>query len=146
MIDRNPSSRRAPARPIAALLAVLALALAACQGAAAPASDGAQKLSVFGAFATEIEEPWDGVIHSALEAEKTAGRIDYKFQDAIGYSGDMERVLREVAEKDKPAIVFGDAFGNEEAVRKVAADYPKIALVFGSGGCLLSAAQKPFDR
>lgn len=46
----------------------------------------------------------------------------------------MERVLREVAEKNKPHIIFGDAFGNEEAVRRVAADYPEIAFVFGSGG------------
>jgi len=134
----------------------LALALAACQGAASPApsaappsapeasaapsaaapsaSPEARKLKVFGAFATAIEEPWDGVIHAALQAEKDAGRIDYQFTDSIGYSGDMERVLREVAEKDQPDIVFGDAFGNEEAVRRVAAEYPKIAFVFGSGG------------
>jgi basic membrane lipoprotein Med (substrate-binding protein (PBP1-ABC) superfamily) len=46
----------------------------------------------------------------------------------------MERVLREVAEKNQPHIIFGDAFGNEEAVRRVAADYPEIAFVFGSGG------------
>jgi basic membrane protein A len=100
--------------------------------AASPSATGT--LSVFGAFATEIEEPWDGVIHSALEDEKAAGRITYEFTDAIGYSGDMERVLREVAERDQPAIIFGDAFGNEEAARRVAAEYPDIAFVFGSGG------------
>lgn len=138
------------------LAVTLALALAACQGAASPspsaappsapeasavpsaaapsASPEARKLKVFGAFATAIEEPWDGVIHAALQAEKDAGRIDYQFTDSIGYSGDMERVLREVAEKDQPDLVFGDAFGNEEAVRRVAAEYPKIGFVFGSGG------------
>ena len=46
----------------------------------------------------------------------------------------MERALREVAENEQPDIIFGDAFGNEEAVRAVAADYPDIAFVFGSGG------------
>ena len=71
---------------------------------------------------------------AALEDEKAAGRVDYSFTDAIGYSGDMERVLREVAERDQPAIIFGDAFGNEEAARRVAAEYPEIAFVFGSGG------------
>src|SRR3989304_3959491 len=127
--------RTGRSRPILALAAVLALALVACQGASSPAPDGKSgKLKVFGAFATQIEEPWDGVIHSALEAEKAAGRIDYTFTDDIGYAGDMERVLRETAEKDKPDIIFGDAFGNEEAVRRVAAAYPTIALVFGSGG------------
>jgi basic membrane protein A len=91
-------------------------------------------LKVYGAFATAIEEPWDGVIHKALLAEKAAGRISYEFTDDIGYAGDMERVLGEVAEKNKPDIIFGDAFGNEEAVRRVAAKYPAIAFVFGSGG------------
>ncbi len=142
--------------PVAFATLAMTLALAACQGAASPSSSAAppsapeasaapsaaapsaspeaRKLKVFGAFATAIEEPWDGVIHTALQAEKDAGRIDYQFTDSIGYSGDMERVLREVAEKDQPDIVFGDAFGNEEAVRRVAAEYPKIAFAFGSGG------------
>ena len=44
----------------------------------------------------------------------------------------MERVLREVAEQQKPQLIMGDAFVNEEAVRRVAADYPEIAFAFGS--------------
>jgi basic membrane protein A len=91
------------------------------------------KLKVFGAYATPIEEPWDGVIHQALLAAKDAGKIDYTYQDNIGYSGDMERILTEVCDQQKPDIIFGDAFGNEEAVRRVAALYPKVAFVFGSG-------------
>jgi len=155
MVDQRRRSRPSGAsralRPTS-LVALIALLAAACgdaapsasapaasapaasEPAASPASPAAQTVKVFGAFATEIEEPWDGVIHSALEAEKAAGRVDYSFQDAIGYSGDMERVLREVAERDQPAVIFGDAFGNEEAARRVAAEYPEIAFVFGSGG------------
>lgn len=121
-------------KALAALLSVAVAAAACGAGTASPSSGGGEKLKVFGAFATQIEEPWDGVIHSALEDEKAAGRIDYTFQDDIGYAGDMERVLRDVANRDKPAIIFGDAFGNEEAVRRVAADFPDIAFVFGSGG------------
>ena len=117
------------------VLAVSALLLlSACGGAAAPSTGGDGDITVFGAYATQIEEPWDGVIHSALEAEAAAGRITYTFTDDIGYAGDMERVLRETAEQDAPDIIFGDAFGNEEAARAVAADYPDIAFVFGSGG------------
>ena len=116
-------------------LAVSALLLlSACGGAAAPSAGGDGDITVFGAYATQIEEPWDGVIHSALQAEADAGRITYTFTDDIGYAGDMERVLRETAEQDAPDIIFGDAFGNEEAARAVAADYPEIAFVFGSGG------------
>ena len=121
--------------------AVLALALAGCGGdddddeaGGQTGTGAAETLSVFGAFATAIEEPWDGVIHSALLDEEKAGRIEYNFVDAIGYSGDMERTLREVAQEDEPDVIFGDAFGNEEAVRRVAADFPDIAFVFGSGG------------
>lgn len=91
-------------------------------------------LVVFGAYATAIEEPWDGVIHSALNKAQEDGTIAYTYTDDIGYAGDMERILREVAEETQPQIIFGDAFGNEEAVRRVAADYPDIAFVFGSGG------------
>lgn len=101
---------------------------------AAAAEAEAGPLVVFGAYATAIEEPWDGVIHAALNAAQEAGKIEYTFTDDIGYSGDMERVLREVAEETQPDVIFGDAFGNEEAVRRVAADYPDIAFVFGSGG------------
>jgi basic membrane lipoprotein Med (substrate-binding protein (PBP1-ABC) superfamily) len=124
----------------AALAAALVLVLAACGGDGdtagdTTATDGeAETLEVFGAYATAIEEPWDGVIHSALQKEQDAGRIEYKFVDDIGYAGDMERVLREVAGQDSPDVIFGDAFGNEEAVRRVAADFPDIAFVFGSGG------------
>ncbi len=117
----------------------LALVSAACSSGggeteAEPAGEGDDTISVFSAYATEIEEPWDGVIHAALQEEADAGAITYDFTDAIGYSGDMERVLQEIAETEQPDVIFGDAFGNEEAVRAVAEQYPDIAFVFGSGG------------
>jgi basic membrane protein A len=118
-------------RPMLAATALLALTVTASTSAVV-AQD--EPLSVFGAYATQIEEPWDGVIHAALSAEAESGSIDYNYADDIGYSGDMEFVLREEAELNAPDVIFGDAFGNEEAVRTVAADYPDIAFVFGSGG------------
>ncbi len=122
-------------KSIGAVLIVIALVAAACSSGSGDgaAADG-DTIKVFGAYATQIEEPWDGVIHQALLAEETAGNIIYDFTDDIGYSGDMERILTEVAQQDKPDIIFGDAFGNEDAVRKVAGQYPDIAFVFGSGG------------
>ena len=130
----RPLSDRRFSPPLAIALAALLL-LSACGGTASSGGgDDGDTVTVFGAYATQIEEPWDGVIHSALQAEADAGRISYTFTDDIGYSGDMERVLRETAEQDQPDIIFGDAFGNEEAARAVAADFPDIAFVFGSGG------------
>lgn len=112
-------------------LALVLIVILALSASIVTAQD--EPLVVFGAYATPIEEPWDGVIHSALQAAADAGTITYEYQDEIGYSGDMEIVLREVADELAPAIIFGDAFGNEEAVRRVARDYPEIAFVFGSG-------------
>lgn len=118
------------------LLVFAASLLVSCAPQATPTAEPAAatgKLKVFGAYATPIEEPWDGVIHAALNKAKDAGEIDYEYTENIGYAGDMERVLREVASQKKPDIIFGDAFGNEEAVRRVAAEFPNIAFVFGSG-------------
>lgn len=106
---------------------------AATPTAGAPETSTSAKIKVFGAYATPIEEPWDGVIHQALKAAADKGEIDYTYTENIGYSGDMERILREAAEQQKPDLIMGDAFGNEEAVRRVAADYPEIAFAFGSG-------------
>jgi len=126
-------SHHRPLRASLVLALSVLLLLTACGGTAAPSTGADDTVTVFGAYATQIEEPWDGVIHSALLAEQEAGRLEYTFTDDIGYAGDMERVLRETAET-APDIIFGDAFGNEEAARAVAADYQEVAFVFGSGG------------
>lgn len=116
-----------------------ALLIAQCAPAATPTAapaaeeSGSDLLFFYGAYATPIEEPWDGVIHAALQTAAAEGKLKYEYTDDIGYSGDMERVLREISEKQKPDVIMGDAFGNEEAVRRVAAEYPEIAFVFGSG-------------
>ena len=81
--------RRRPVLAAAALLILTASATSAVMAQDDP-------LKVFGAYATEIEEPWDGVIHAALQAEADAGRIEYTYADDIGYAGDMERTLREI--------------------------------------------------
>ena len=118
---------------LSATLAALALASVALPTTVAQ-SPAAAPLTVVAAYSSKIEEPWDGVIDTALNAEQAAGRITYTFQDNIGYDGGMDLALREIAENDHPAIIFGDGFGNEELVRDVAKDYPEIPFVFGSGG------------
>jgi basic membrane protein A and related proteins len=138
------SSRNTRSRLAAGVLLALVVAVAAVVSATASAAPA--KLKVFGAFATPIEEPWDGVIHSALTRAENAGQIEYDFTDDIGYSGNMERVLRQVAGRNSPDIIFGDAFGNEEAVRRVAKAFPKIAFVFGSGGGPASPNFSVFDN
>lgn len=118
---------------ITILVILLAVQCAPAAETTAPETGEGEAPLFYGAYATPIEEPWDGVIHTALLQAETEGKIRYEYTDDIGYAGDMERVLREIAENQKPAAILGDAFGNEEAVRRVAADYPEIAFAFGSG-------------
>jgi len=88
-------------------------------------------LKLAACFSTPIEEPWPTVIHQAcLKASKEYG-IQYDMTENIGYT-DFEKVVREYCERGYN-IITGDAFGNEEVVRRVAKDYPQINFIFGSG-------------
>ena len=137
----TPAAPPPPAAPAATEAPAPTAVPAATEAPAAPA-----KLKVFGAFATPIEEPWDGAVHGALLKAKDNGEIDYTFTENIGYAGDMERVLREACEKEKPNIIVGDSYGNEEAARRVALDYPDVAFVFGSGGGPVDPNFSVFDN
>ena len=120
-------------------LAVSALVLSACggttgeEGSASGATDDGT-ISVFGAFATPLEEPWDGAIHAALTAVADDGKITYEQTDDLATADEMERALRDVIASEDPDIIVGDAFAAEDAVREVAKEFPDTAFVFGSGG------------
>ena len=122
----------AAATALAACVRPVAPAAAPAAVPAAPAA--AAKPKVFAAYATPLEEPWPSIIHAALTAEKDAGTIDYRFQDNIGYKGDMDKVIRKEIESNKPDIIVGDAFGNEDIVAKAARDNPGVAFAFGMPG------------
>ena len=95
-------------RYIAILVVLMGLLVSCTAGPAATPTTAVSATPLFyGAFATPIEEPWDGVIHQALQQAATEGKITYEYQDNLGYSGDLERVLREVADTKKPAAIFG---------------------------------------
>jgi len=124
-------------RKVLALLIALLMVVVVFAGCAPkeqpqqPAQPAENKIKVAAIYATPIEEPWDGAIHHALLKAKDELGIDYEWTENVGYS-DFERVLREYADKGYN-VIFGDAFGSEDAVRRVAKDYPDIAFVFGSG-------------
>ena len=119
--------RTPPFQVVTAAVAALVLTLSACGG-----TTGEEKTSgsnedaplIYGAFATPLEEPWDGAIHAALESAAEDGEITYKHIDNLSTSDKMERALRDIAENEKPAAIVGDAFAAEDAVRKVAAGSP----------------------
>ena len=140
-MTQRSSSRRGARRTLAAVTgATLALFLTACGGTTGnrssgddPAPGGGDKPLIYGVFATPLEEPWDGAIHSALEQAVQKGDIEYKHVDNLNTADAMERGLRDIASNEKPDAIIGDAFAAEEAVRKVVAEFPDIPFAFGSG-------------
>ena len=153
MIGQSHGSRRGR-RPLAAVAGAAALALlAACGGTTGnePSGGGGggggqAKPLIYGVYATPLEEPWDGAIHSALQSAVEDGTIEYKHIDNLGTSDAMERALRDIATNEKPAAIMGDAFAAEEAVRKVAKDYPDIPFAFGSGEKPATPNMSVFDN
>jgi basic membrane lipoprotein Med (substrate-binding protein (PBP1-ABC) superfamily) len=113
------------------LIALLLAAVFAFAGAGDGEAEADDTFRVAALFQTSIEEPWDGVIHQAcLKAVDELG-IEYEFTESVA-AADIEKVLREYAERGFDLIV-GDAFlAGEEPSRRVAADYPEIAFAFGS--------------
>jgi len=148
------TSHRSLHRTVAAagVAAVAALVLAGCGGTtgaepAAP-SDGADSALplVFGAFATPLEEPWDGAIHAALESAEEDGLIRYEHVDNLHTADEMERALRDIIASSEPDVIIGDAFAAKEAVRTVATDFPDTAFAFGSGGSEQAPNFSVFDN
>jgi len=151
------SRRRRAARPTrfrawSVALAAGALLLSACGGATGEdeGSDGDSGSSdlplIYGVFATPLEEPWDGAIHAALESAAEDGTIRYKHVDNLNTSDAMERSLRDIAANESPDAIIGDAFAAEEAVRKVAAEFPEIPFAFGSGEPPVEPNMSVFDN
>jgi len=134
--QRPRAGRRHRGRALT-LIAAIALVLAAgCGGTTGEAgTDGGDTdlPLVYGVYATPLEEPWDGAIHSALTSAADAGDIRYKHVDNLNTSDAMERGLRDIAQNEKPDAIVGDAFAAEEAVRAVAKDFPDVVFAFGSG-------------
>lgn len=148
--SRSPRLHGLPrALRVSALALAAGLALAACggtTGAEAPADTDSDVPSVFGAFATPLEEPWDGAIHTALEGVAADGLITYDHVDNLATADEMERALRDIIASENPDIIIGDAFAAEEAVRAVAADFPDTAFAFGSGGSEQAPNFSVFDN
>lgn len=116
------------------------------ESAGGEGSSDSNKPLVYGVFATPLEEPWDGALHTALKAAADDGKIVYKHVDNLNTSDAMERSLRDIATNEKPDAIVGDAFAAEEAVRKVAAEFPKIPFSFGSGEKPVAPNMSVFDN
>lgn len=92
--------------------------------------NAAEPIKVAAIYTVPIEQQWVGRIHKALNAAQKRGDISYEYSESVANT-DYEKVMREYAEKGVNLIV-GEAFSVEKAARKVAADYPDIAMLLGS--------------
>jgi basic membrane protein A len=149
---RRPS--RGARRFVAVAAAATLVLLAGCGGNTGETTTGGASADqsgedlplVYGVFATPLEEPWDGAIHAALESAVEDGVIEYKHVDNVNTSDAMERTLRNIATNEEPDAIMGDAFAAEEAVRKVAAEFPEIPFAFGSGEKPVEPNMSVFDN
>ena len=106
-------------------------------GAAALAATGfagrlraAGPIKTAGIYTVPVEQQWVSRIHTAAEAAKAAGQIEYTFSENTANT-DYPRVMREYAEGGAQLIV-GEIFGVEQEAREVAKDYPNVAFLMGS--------------
>lgn len=118
----KPSSRRR-ALLIAAALTTLAPSLALAQ---------ATKIKVAAIFTVPFEQQWVSRVHQALKAAEARGEIEYKASENVS-NADYERVMLEYASGGN-ALIVGEVFGVETAVRKVAKEFPKVSFLLGSSG------------
>lgn len=90
------------------------------------------KTRVAAVYTVPVEQQWVSRIHTALNAAKARGEIEYVYSENVA-NADYERVVRQYAEQGNKLIV-GEAFAVEAAARKVARDYPDTGFLMGSSG------------
>ncbi len=102
------------------------------------------KLKVAAVYTVPYEQQWVSRVHNALKVAEARGEIEYKSSENV-VSADYERVMREYA-SGGAQLMFGEVFGVEAAARKVAKDFPKMAIVAGSSGKIQAPNFSVFDN
>ncbi len=102
------------------------------------------KVKVAAVYTVPYEQQWVSRIHLALKAAEARGEIEYKSSENVA-NADYERVMREYA-TGGTQLMFGEVFGVEAAARKVAKDFPKMAIVAGSSGKIQAPNFSVFDN
>ncbi len=86
---------------------------------------------VFAAYATPLEEPWNMVIHQALQASEKNGRIVYAWQDKLSSAEALALGIQSALAR-KPDIVVADGVEGVEGIKAIAAANPGISFVVGT--------------
>lgn len=86
---------------------------------------------VFAAYATELAEPWNQVIHKALQDAQQLGRITYAWQDKLATPDAMTSGLNSALVR-RPDVIVADGVEALDAIKAVAAANPGIAFLVGT--------------
>ena len=115
------------------LLSLAALVVATLTGPGTEVSQAADaKVPVVVAFyATPLEEPWNMVIHTALEMEERAGKIRYTWKDNLAGVAPMAAAIT-ASLATKPDMIVADAADGDQEIRAIAAANPGIKFVIGT--------------
>lgn len=87
--------------------------------------------AVFAAYATELAEPWNQVIHTALQEAEKLGRITYSWQDKLATPEAMVSGLNSALVR-RPDVIVADGVESLDAIKAVAAANPGIAFLVGT--------------
>jgi len=126
-----------------ALLASLLclLVTSACLGqSAAPAKVPV----VFAAYATPLEEPWNQVIHKALQDAEKTGRITYAWQDKLSTAAAMASGLNSALVR-RPDVIVADGVESLDAIKAAAAANPGITFLVGTSQPPVAPNLSTFD-
>ncbi len=122
------------------LAALLCLAAAATCLAQAPT----RVPVVFAAYATPLEEPWNQVIHVALQDAEKMGRIAYAWQDKLASAEAMTSALNSALVR-RPDVVVADGVESLTAIQAVAAANPGISFLVGTSQPPVAPNLSTFD-
>lgn len=132
------SSRPFARRTFVALLALLPLC-----GPVFATED--QKVPVVMAFyGTPLEEPWNMVIHTALEGEERAGKIRYTWKDNLAGVEAMAGAIR-AGLAARPDMIVADGADGDAEIRALAAANPGVKFVIGTSATPQEPNMSIFD-
>lgn len=99
---------------------------------------------VFAAYATPLEEPWNQVIHQALQAAEQSGRISYAWQDKLATPAAMTSGLNSALVR-RPDVIVADGVEALDAIKAVAAANPGISFLVGTSQAPVAPNLSTFD-
>ena len=127
-------------RALLASLLCLILSVTCLGQSAAPAKVPV----VFAAYATPLEEPWNQVIHKALQDAEKAGKIAYAWQDKLATNTAMASGLNSALVR-RPDVIVADGVESLDAIKAAAAANPGIAFLVGTSQPPVAPNLSTFD-